>query len=101
MPAAAAAGAAAASPSLAAPFPPLRLSPLLQVLEGHEAAVLCLLQLPNGDLLSGSGDCTIRVWSGGKCTHTIPAHSDSVRWAAAGAVGRVSEANRRPLPLQG
>ncbi len=49
------------------------------VLEGHEAAVLCLLQLPNGDLLSGSGDCTIRVWSGGKCTHTIPAHSDSVR----------------------
>lgn len=53
-----------------------------QVLEGHEAAVLCLLQLPNGDLLSGSGDCTIRVWSGGKCTHTIPAHSDSVRCGA-------------------
>ena len=54
-------------------------TPGAQVLEGHEAAVLCLLQLPNGDLLSGSGDCTIRVWSGGKCTHTIPAHSDSVR----------------------
>lgn len=50
-----------------------------QVLEGHEAAVLCLLCLPNGDLLSGSGDCTIKVWSGGKCTHTIAAHSDSVR----------------------
>ena len=56
----------------------------VQVLEGHEAAVLCLLQLPNGDLLSGSGDCTIKVWSGGKCTHTIAAHSDSVRWAAGG-----------------
>ena len=55
--------------------------PASQVLEGHEAAVLCLVQLPNGDLLSGSGDCTIRVWSGGKCTHTIPAHSDSVRCA--------------------
>lgn len=69
-----------------------------QVLEGHEAAVLCLLQLPNGDLLSGSGDCTIRVWSGGKCTHTIPAHSDSVRWVGdiaccAGASGRVQQIN--------
>jgi hypothetical protein len=57
----------------------------VQVLEGHEAAVLCLLQLPNGDLLSGSGDCTIKVWSGGKCTHTIAAHSDSVRWVPGGA----------------
>lgn len=58
------------------------------VLQGHEAAVLCLLRLPNGDLLSGSGDCTIRVWSDGKCTHTIPAHSDSVRWVLAARRGR-------------
>ena len=55
----------------------------VEVLEGHEAAVLCLLLLPNGDLISGSGDCTIKVWSGGLCTHTIPAHSDSVRWGPA------------------
>ena len=58
------------------------------VLQGHEAAVLCLLLLPNGDLLSGGGDCAIKVWSlggdgGGKCTHTIAAaHGDSVRCAA-------------------
>lgn len=51
----------------------------VEVLEGHEAAVLCLLLLPNGDLVSGSGDCTVRVWRGGKCVHTIAAHSDSVR----------------------
>lgn len=51
------------------------------MLEGHEAAVLCLLLLPSGDLLSGSGDCTIKVWSleTGKCTATIAAHADSVR----------------------
>jgi WD40 repeat protein len=60
----------------------------VQVLEGHEAAVLCLLQLPNGDLLSGSGDSTIKVWSGGKCTHTIAAHTDSVRWVLGQVPGR-------------
>lgn len=43
--------------------------------------MLCLLLLPSGDLLSGSGDCTIKVWSleTGKCTATIAAHADSVR----------------------
>lgn len=49
------------------------------VMEGHEAAVLCLLLLPNGDLVSGGGDCTMRVWSGGKLRHTIQAHADTVR----------------------
>lgn len=46
--------------------------------------MLCLLLLPSGDLLSGSGDCTIKVWSlaTGKCTATIQAHSDSVRCGA-------------------
>lgn len=76
------------------------------VLQGHEAAVLCLLQLPNGDLLSGSGDCTIRVWSGGKCTHTIPAHADSVRCAKrpgcpGGRAARDEGARRCPPPAQG
>lgn len=48
-------------------------------MQGHDAAVLCLLLLPNGDLASGSGDCTVKIWSGDKCIHTILAHSDSVR----------------------
>lgn len=57
----------------------------IHVLQGHhEGAVLSLLLLPNGDLLSGGGDQTIRVWKGllsseVTCAATIQAHSDSVR----------------------
>jgi hypothetical protein len=35
---------------------------VLNVLEGHQWSVLCLLVLPNGNLLSGSADKTIRLW---------------------------------------
>ena len=70
------------------------------VLEGHEAAVLCLLQLPNGDIVSGSGDCTIRVWAEGKCKATIPAHSDSVRGLALlPGVGVVSASHDHTLKV--
>jgi len=69
----------------------------VHVLQGHhEGAVLSLLLLPSGDLLSGGGDQTIRVWKGllsasdrrggsetttaeVTCAATIQAHSDSVR----------------------
>jgi WD40 repeat protein len=35
---------------------------ILNVLEGHQWSILCLLILPNGNLVSGSADKTIRIW---------------------------------------
>ncbi len=54
-------------------------------LSGHEGPVLCLLCLPGGEVLSGSGDTTVRMWAEGpdgawSCIHTIKAHGDTVRW---------------------
>lgn len=53
----------------------------VQVLKGHEGAVLCVLVLPNGDILSGGGDKLVKLWSGSKCVHTFAGHTDSVRCA--------------------
>lgn len=52
-------------------------------LEGHEGPVLSLAVTPDGDILSGSGDTTIRRWSGGKCVQTYKGHTDTVRCAGA------------------
>lgn len=52
------------------------------VLQGHDAAVLCVLALDDGDtILSGSGDCRVKAWSlsSNACTSTTEAHTDSVR----------------------
>lgn len=51
------------------------------VLEGHEGPVQCLAVLPDGALLSGSNDKTIRRWIGSACQQTITGHSDTVRQA--------------------
>ncbi|PNH02104.1 Ubiquitin homeostasis protein lub1 [Tetrabaena socialis] len=50
-------------------------------LSGHEGPVLCLLVLPGGEMLSGSGDTSVKMWApgGGPCIHTIKAHTDTVR----------------------
>lgn len=50
-----------------------------QVLEGHEGPVQCLLLLPDGSLLSGGNDTTIRLWVDGKCQHIFRGHTDTVR----------------------
>lgn len=34
-----------------------------KVFEGHSGWVNCLLALPNGKLLSGSADSTLKVWN--------------------------------------
>jgi WD40 repeat protein len=49
---------------------------------GHEGPVLCLAVTEEGDLLSGSGDHTIRRWAGSSCTAVYKGHTDTVRWAA-------------------
>jgi WD40 repeat protein len=49
---------------------------------GHEGPVLCLAVTEEGQLLSGSGDHTIRSWAGSSCTAVYTGHTDTVRWAA-------------------
>lgn len=55
----------------------------LFTLEGHEQTVSCLHYVPQSDLLlSGSWDCTVRVWSLStrKCIQTLRGHTKAV-WA--------------------
>lgn len=49
------------------------------VLNGHEAAVLCVLVLPDNHILSGSGDKTLKVWAKGQLVNTLSGHADTVR----------------------
>jgi phospholipase A-2-activating protein len=48
-------------------------------LEGHSKPVLSLAVTPEGEILSGSGDTTIKRWAGGKCVQTYTGHTDTVR----------------------
>jgi phospholipase A-2-activating protein len=60
-----------------------------QVLSDHEGPVLCLCELADGTLVSGSGDASIRLWeraeAGGlfRCKQVYKDHTDSVRSLAA------------------
>jgi hypothetical protein len=42
--------------------------------------VLCLAVTEGGELLSGSGDTTIKRWRGTQCVATYKGHTDTVRW---------------------
>jgi WD40 repeat protein len=37
---------------------------------------------PSSYVLSGSADKTIKIWRGGRCEKTVPAHEDAVRGLA-------------------
>ena len=47
----------------------------------RRAQVLCIAVLPHGRVVSGSGDCTLKVWdvATGKCVATLQGHSSGVR----------------------
>lgn len=49
-------------------------------LTGHTGVVYCLIQLRNGDLVSGSCDDTIKIWNieTRACIQTLAGHTDSV-----------------------
>lgn len=49
-------------------------------LPGHEGPVLCLAVTEAGELLSGSGDHTIRRWQNKSCAQIYKGHTDTVRW---------------------
>ena len=48
-------------------------------LTGHTSDVTCLLILPNGHLVSGSMDTTIRIWDADGSSKCIEVHQDEVR----------------------
>jgi hypothetical protein len=48
--------------------------------------VLCLAVTEGGELLSGSGDKTIKRWRGTQCVATYKGHTDSVRWVCVRSV---------------
>ena len=48
----------------------------------HADAVNCVAAAPDGRVITGSVDTTVKVWRDGACERTIQAHSDRV-WAVA------------------
>ena len=52
----------------------------IQTLNGHTNSVRALSTLSNGNIASGSGDKTIKIWnvSTGECIHTLNGHTSCV-----------------------
>ena len=52
----------------------------LATLEGHTGGVYCLIQLKSGELISGSGSYTLRVWDveSKSCQATLEGHTSHV-----------------------
>ena len=59
--------------------------------EGHSSTVNCIIILPDGRVVSGSSDSSLRVWdpSTGQCLQSLEGHSASVRCVAVLPDGRV------------
>ena len=55
-------------------------APCVTILKGHEMAVLCMVQLHSGELVSGSEDKTIKFWNvqDGSCMYNIHGHERSI-----------------------
>ena len=60
-------------------------------LEGHIDEVNCISVLPDGRIISGSYDKTLKIWnpSTGNCDHTFIGHTDAVRCIAILPNGRI------------
>ncbi|KAJ1973464.1 WD repeat protein Lub1 [Dimargaris xerosporica] len=52
-------------------------------LTGHTENVCCLNVAPNGDLITGSWDCSAKVWRNWKCVATLVGHKYAI-WAVQG-----------------
>ena len=64
---------------------------LQHVLEGHTDCVSAVCALPDGRVLSGSCDKTLRVWNltSGACEAVLKGHTDAVKSVCALPDGRV------------
>ena len=53
----------------------------IATLTGHTDQLWCLIELKNGDLVSGSSDKTIKIWNIERraCFQTLNGHTDTVR----------------------
>ena len=53
---------------------------IIRIMRGHTGAVLCLIVLPTGELVSGSADTTIKMWnvSSGKLIRTLTGDTNNV-----------------------
>ncbi len=49
----------------------------IETLSGHEGPITCVAFMPDGSIVSGSCDNTVRVWTGGKAT-VLRGHADEV-----------------------
>ena len=52
--------------------------------KGHSNRVSCVAVLPDGHVVSGSDDCSLRLWnpSDGRCLQTLKGHTGSVNCVA-------------------
>ena len=50
-----------------------------QIIPAHEAWVKSLCQLPNDDIVSGSDDKTIKIWSNYQQLNILSEHTESVK----------------------
>jgi WD40 repeat protein len=64
--------------------------PLIAVLDGHSVTVSCISALPDGSIVSGSLDTTLRVWqpATGVCERVLVGHCESVTCLAVLPDGR-------------
>ena len=51
-------------------------------LAGHNATVTCVAATPDGRIITGSYDTTVKVWRDGACERTINAHHDDIEGVA-------------------
>ena len=66
-------------------------SALLCTLKGHEFGVAAVAVLPDGRIVSGSDDRTLKVWDAetGECSRTLKGHDDWVRAVSVLPDGRI------------
>ncbi len=60
-------------------------------LSGHTSSVYCMAVLPDGRIISGSNDKTLRVWDAesGQCLNTLSGHTSYVSCVAVLPDGRI------------
>ena len=51
----------------------------VEVLSDHKGPVQCVLVLDSREILTGSNDNTVKLWTNLKCSRTFVGHTDTVR----------------------
>jgi len=84
------------SQAMSAGFTSVELSNVMRLrcihtLSGHTGHVSCVSVLPDGRIVSGSNDCTLRIWdaSSGRCINTLSGHTNVVNCVSVLPDGRI------------